>query len=59
MAMDPIRTSRSIRALAVQYFVNGAVWATFASRLPAIRDRSGGSVGVLGAVLMLGWYLWR
>ncbi len=54
MAMDPNRTSRAFRAIAVQYFVNGAVWATFASRLPAIRDRSGVSVGVLGAVLMLG-----
>ena len=48
------RDRRALRALAVQFFVNGAVWATLASRLPAVRDRVGITVGVLGAVLMIG-----
>jgi Major Facilitator Superfamily len=43
-----------LRSLAIQFFVNGAVWATVVSRLPTIRDRVGISVGVLGAVLMIG-----
>ena len=48
------RDRRALRALAVQFFVNGAVWATLASRLPAVHDRVGITVGVLGAVLMIG-----
>jgi hypothetical protein len=48
------RDRRTLRSLAIQFFVNGAVWATVVSRLPTIRDRVGISVGVLGAVLMLG-----
>jgi hypothetical protein len=45
---------RALRSLAVQFFVNGAVWATLVSRLPAIRDRVGITVGMLGAVLTVG-----
>jgi Major Facilitator Superfamily len=48
------RDRRALQALAVQFFVNGAVWATLVSRLPAVRDRVGITVGVLGAVLMIG-----
>lgn len=48
------RDRRALRALAVQFFVNGAVWATLASRLPAVRDRVDITIAVLGAVLMIG-----
>ncbi len=48
------RDRRALSTLAVQFFVNGAVWAMLASRLPAVRDRVGVTVGVLGAVLMIG-----
>lgn len=48
------RDRRALQALAVQFFVNGAVWATLVSRLPAVRDRVGITVGALGMVLMIG-----
>ncbi|MEH0981491.1 MFS transporter [Micromonospora sp. CPCC 205556] len=41
-------------SLAVQFFANGFVYATLVARLPAIRDRVGISVGLLGLVLTIG-----
>jgi len=35
----------------VQFFVNGAIFASFIPRLPEIRDRIGVSTGVLGALM--------
>lgn len=48
------RDRRALRSLAVQFFVNGVVYATFIARLPTIRDRVGISVGALGVVLTIG-----
>lgn len=45
---------RALQSVAVQFFANGWVYATFVPRLPEIRDRVGISVGALGVVLMLG-----
>jgi fucose permease len=42
-----------LRAVALQFFVNGAVVATFIPRLPEIRDRVGISVAVLGLLLTI------
>ena len=56
---DPARAAftatdrRALRAVALQFFVNGAVIATFIPRLPEIRDRVGISVAVLGLLLTL------
>lgn len=45
---------RALQAVAVQFFVNGAVFASFVPRLPEIRDRLGLSLDQLGAVLTAG-----
>lgn len=45
---------RALQSVAVQFFANGLVYATFVPRLPEIRDRVGISIGELGFVLMLG-----
>jgi MFS family permease len=45
---------RALQSVAVQFFANGLVYATFIPRLPEIRDRVGISIGALGIVLMLG-----
>ncbi|RLE18858.1 MAG: hypothetical protein DRJ50_12725, partial [Actinobacteria bacterium] len=45
---------RALQSVAVQFFANGLVYATFIPRLPEIRDRVGISIGALGVVLMLG-----
>lgn len=45
---------RALQSVAVQFFANGLVYATFIPRLPEIRDRVGISIGALGFVLMLG-----
>jgi MFS family permease len=45
---------RALQSVAVQFFANGLVYATFIPRLPDIRDRVGISIGALGVVLMLG-----
>lgn len=42
---------RALRAVAVQFFVNGALFASFIPRLPEIRDRVGISVAGVGALL--------
>lgn len=42
---------RAVRAVAAQFFANGAVYATVVPRLPDIRDRVDVSLGTLGVVL--------
>lgn len=48
---DDRRDRRAIAAVATQFFVNGAVVASFFPRLPEIRDRIDVSLDVLGALL--------
>ncbi|MCY3635578.1 MAG: MFS transporter [bacterium] len=43
----------ALRAVAVQFFVNGALFASFVPRLPEIRDRIGVSVAGIGALLSI------
>jgi hypothetical protein len=45
---------RALRAVAVQFFANGMVYATVIPRLPDIRERVDISIGALGLVLTLG-----
>jgi len=45
---------RALQSVAVQFFVNGAAFASFVPRLPEIRDRLGLSLDQLGAVLTAG-----
>jgi fucose permease len=45
---------RALRSVAVQFFANGAVYATVIPRLPDIRERVDISIGALGLVLTLG-----
>ena len=45
---------RALRSVAVQFFANGAVYATWIPRLPDIRERVDISIGALGLVLTLG-----
>jgi predicted MFS family arabinose efflux permease len=42
---------RALVAVAMQFFLNGAVFASFMPRLPEIRGRIGVSTGGLGAML--------
>ncbi len=42
---------RALRAVAVQFFVNGAVVASYVPRLPEIRDEVGASLSTIGWVL--------
>lgn len=51
-AFSPI-DQRALRAVAVQFFVNGAVLASFLPRLPEIRDRVGISVAGIGVLLSI------
>ena len=44
---------RALRAIAVQFFVNGALFASFIPRLPEIRDRVGISVGGIGLLMSI------
>lgn len=46
--------ARALRSVAVQFFVNGLVVASFVPRLPEIRDRIDVSTGVLGVLLACG-----
>ena len=46
--------NRALLSVAVQFFVNGLVVASFVPRLPEIRDRVDISTGTLGALLALG-----
>ena len=43
--------ARALRAIAVQFFVNGALFASFIPRLPEIRSRVGISVAGVGLLL--------
>lgn len=45
------RDRRALRSVATQFFVNGALFASFIPRLPEIRDRVGLSVAGIGVVL--------
>ena len=45
---------RALRAVAVQFWINGVVFASFLPRLPEIRDRVGVDLGRLGLLLTLG-----
>lgn len=45
---------RALRAVAVQFFTNGATLATIVPRLPDLRDQVGISIGALGLVLTIG-----
>ena len=45
--------SRALQSVAVQFFVNGALFASFIPRLPEIRDRVEISVAGVGAVLSI------
>ena len=42
---------RAVASVATQFFVNGAIFASFIPRLPEIRDRIGVSTDVLGALM--------
>ena len=46
--------SRALASVAVQFFVNGAVFASFVPRFPEIRDRLGLSLDELGVMLTIG-----
>jgi len=45
------RETRALRAIVVQFFVNGAVVASYVPRLPGIRDRLDVSLGTIGLVI--------
>ncbi len=45
---------RHLVAVAIQFFVNGALWASVAARLPEVRDQAGVTVAGLGLILSLG-----
>lgn len=42
---------RALRAIALQFFVNGALFASFMPRMPEIRDRVGISITAVGVLL--------
>lgn len=44
---------RALRAIAVQFFVNGALFASFIPRLPEIRDRVGVTVAGVGLLMSI------
>lgn len=44
---------QALRAIAVQFFVNGALFASFIPRLPEIRDRVGISVAGIGLLMSI------
>ena len=57
--VDPVRgplpgDGRALVSIAVQFFVNGVVFASFIPRLPEIRDRIGVSTSTMGALLAVG-----
>jgi MFS family permease len=51
---DPEVDRRALRSVAVQFFSNGATYATIVPRLPEIREQVGISIGTLGLVLTIG-----
>ncbi len=50
---DQVRDRRALQSVATQFFVNGAVFASFVPRLPEIRDQVGIRVGTLGLIMTL------
>lgn len=54
--LEPPRRSsnRALIAVALQFFVNGSLWASVAARLPEVRDRTGVTVAGLGLILTAG-----
>jgi MFS family permease len=48
------RDRRALVSVAIQFFVNGAVWASVLPRLPEVRDRTGLTVAGLGLILTVG-----
>ena len=54
MAVRSLRGDRqALRAIAIQFFVNGALFASFIPRLPEIRDRVGISVAGIGLLMSI------
>ena len=61
VSLDPVKEERpftttdvrALRAIAVQFFVNGALFASFIPRLPEIRDRVGISVSGIGLLMSI------
>lgn len=49
-----LRDRRALRAVALQFWMNGVVFASFIPRLPEIRDRIGTDLRGLGLLLTLG-----
>lgn len=58
MGVDPITSpdidKRALRAVAVQFFANGATIATIVPRLPDLQEQVDVSIGTLGVVLTIG-----
>jgi MFS family permease len=50
---DEAGDRRALKSVAVQFFANGATYATIIPRLPEIRDQVGISIGALGLVLTI------
>jgi MFS family permease len=53
LAARPQTDNQALIAIAVQFFFNGAVFASFMPRLPEIQERVGVSVGGLGLLLAI------
>ena len=51
--MFTVSDQRALRAVAVQFFVNGAIFASFIPRLPEIRDRVDISVAEIGLLMSI------
>lgn len=47
------RDRRALQAVATQFFINGAVVASYVPRLPGIRDRLGVDLGTIGIVIAI------
>jgi fucose permease len=51
---DPAVDRRALTSVGVQFFANGATYATIVPRLPELREQVGISIGTLGLVLTIG-----
>lgn len=51
--IDEAADRRALKSVAVQFFANGATYATIVPRLPEIREQVGISIGTLGLVLTI------
>ena len=52
--MTATTDQRALRSVALQFFVNGAVWASYVPRLPEIRDRLDLDLAQLGLIMTIG-----